>query len=102
MTRKASSAKGSQLEVVWSPLALARLREIRAYSSLDNPTAAERLATRIIALVEALKLQPRLGHRVGQSLHRELIISGTPYILFYRLRREQILITTIHHSAQQK
>jgi toxin ParE1/3/4 len=102
VTRKPSSAKRSQLEVVWSPLAPPRLREIRAYISLDNPTAAERLATRIIVLVEALKLQPRLGHRVGPSLHRELIISGTPYILFYRLRRKQILITTIHHSAQQK
>lgn len=89
-------------EIVWSPLAVARLREIRAYIALDNPHAAERLATRIVALVEALKLHPNLGHPTAQSNLRELLVGGTPYLIFYRLRRYQILIATIHHSAQQR
>ena len=89
-------------EIVWSPLAAARLREIRAYIALDNPTAAERLATRIVALVETLKLHPSLGHPTGEPNIRELILGGTPYSIFYRLRRNQILILTIHNSAQQR
>ena len=102
MSRKASCIK-TAFDIAWSPLSLARLREIRAYIALDNPAAAERLATRIIALTEALRLQPRLGHRrTTESDVRELVIGGTPYVLFYRLRRKQILITTIHHCTRQK
>jgi hypothetical protein len=48
------------VEIVWSPLALARLQENRAYVALvyltkDKPQAAERLATRIVAVVEAFR-----------------------------------------------
>jgi toxin ParE1/3/4 len=89
-------------EIVWSPLALARLREIRARIALDNPRAAERLATRIVTLVETLKLHPNLGHSTTTPNLRELIVGGTPYVIFYRLRRHQIQIATIHHSAQLK
>jgi toxin ParE1/3/4 len=90
------------LEIVWSPLATARLKEIRAYIALDNPRAAERLATRIVTLVETLGLQPSLGHPTSELHHRELIVSGTPYVIYYRTHGSQILIATIHHSAQQK
>jgi len=89
-------------EIVWSPLAIARLREIRAYIALDNPRAAERLATRITALVTALQLHPKLGHPVAEKNIRELIVGGTPYAIIYRLVRHRILILTIHHSAQSK
>ncbi|MFL6314529.1 MAG: hypothetical protein ACJ71W_20685 [Terriglobales bacterium] len=56
------------VEIVWSPLALARLQENRAYVALvyltkDKPQAAERLATRIVAVVEAF---------------RTILASGTP------------------------
>jgi toxin ParE1/3/4 len=56
--------KPGPVEVVWSPLALARLQEIRAFVALDKPDAAERLATRIVSVVEALRIHPYLG-RVG-------------------------------------
>jgi plasmid stabilization system protein ParE len=46
---------------VWSPLARRRLEEIRAYVSKDKPDAAERSATRSVALVELLKNHPFLG-----------------------------------------
>jgi toxin ParE1/3/4 len=90
------------LEIVWSPLATARLREIRAYIALDNPRAAERLATRIVTLVETLRLQPSLGRPTRELHRRELIVAGTPYVIYNRTDRSQILITTIHHSAQQE
>ena len=89
-------------EIVWSPLAAARLRQIRAYIAIDNEAAAERLTTRIVALVQTLQLHPHLGHRVAEGNVRELIVGGTPYSVLYRFTRKQITILTIHHSAQQK
>jgi toxin ParE1/3/4 len=90
------------VEIVWSPLALARLQEIRAYVALDNPAAAERLATRIVAVVEVLRNHPHLGRTGTEPGIRELIIGGTPYSILYRVRGQSITISTIWHAAQTK
>jgi toxin ParE1/3/4 len=90
------------IEILWSPLARARLQEIRAYIALDKPDAAERLATRIVAVVEALRNHPYLGRVGAEPGLRELIIGGTPYVILYRLRGQRITISTIWHTAQSK
>jgi toxin ParE1/3/4 len=90
------------VEIVWSPLARARLQEIRAYTALDKRGAAERLATRIVAVVEALRNHPYLGRVGAEPGLRELIIGGTPYVILYRPRAQRITISTIWHTAQTK
>ncbi len=90
------------LEIVWSPLARARLLEIRAYVAKDKADAAERLATRIVAVVEALRNHPYLGRVGAEPGIRELVIGGTPYIVLYRVRGKRVTITTIWHGAQRK
>jgi len=88
------------LEVVWSPLARARLREIRSYVARDKPDAAARLAIRIVALVEALKEHPYLGRMGSEPDVRELVVGGTPYLVFYRISARRVMISTIWHGAQ--
>jgi toxin ParE1/3/4 len=90
------------VEIVWSPRALSRLREIRDYVARDKPDAAARLATRIVSLVEALKEHPYLGHAGSEPGVRELIVGGTPYLIFYRVRSNRVTITTIWHGAQSR
>jgi toxin ParE1/3/4 len=90
------------LGIVWSPLALARLREIRAYVARDKPDAAERLAIRIVALVEALKEHPYMGRMGSEPGVRELVVGGTPYLVFYRVWAKRVTITTIWHGAQSR
>lgn len=90
------------VEIVWSPLARARLREIREYVAQDKPEAAERLAIRIVSVVEALKTHPRLGRVGAEPGIRELIIGGTPYIVMYRVERQRVVISTIWHGKQRK
>lgn len=89
-------------EIIWSSLALARLQEIRAYVALDKPIAAERLATRIVAVIEALRNHPHLGRTGAEPGIRELIIGGTPYSILYRVRGNRIVISTIWHASQTK
>lgn len=89
------------VEIVWSPLARARLKEIRAYVGLENPGAAERLTTRIVAVVEALRHHPYLGRVGAEPGIRELVIGGTPYIVLYRVRGKLVTINTIWHGAQR-
>jgi len=90
------------VEVVWSALARSRLREIRAYVAQDKPEAAERLAMRIVAVVEALRNQPYLGRVGAEPGIRELVIGGTPYIVLDCVQGQRVIISTIRHAAQRR
>ena len=101
--REESRRQGAvPVEIVWSPLARARLREIHNYVATDKPEAAARLAMRIVAVVEALRNHPHLGRAGSDSETRELVIGGTPYIVLYRVQRDRVVISTIWHGAQDR
>jgi len=93
---------GGQYEIVWSPLARARLEEIRAFVALDKPEAAARLVTRIVAMVEVLRSFPFTGRSGSQPGIRELVVGGTPYIILYRVLDRQVVINTVWHGAQRR
>lgn len=89
-------------EIVWSARARVLLREILDYVARDKPDAAERLATRIVALAEALKEHPYIGRAGSEPGVRELALGGTPYLIFYRVRAKRVTILTIWHGAQSR
>ena len=90
------------VEIVWSALARTRLREIRDYIARDKPEAAERLAMRIVVMVEALRNHPYLGRAGAEPGIRELVIASTPYIILYRVQGQRVIISTIWHGAQRR
>ena len=90
------------IEIVWSRMARIRLQEIRAYVASDKPDAAARLATRIVAVVEALRDHPNLGRAGAEPGIRELVIGGTPYVVVYSVKRSRVVIGTIWHGAQSR
>jgi toxin ParE1/3/4 len=53
-------------------------------------------------MVEALRIHPRLGRIGPEPGIRELVIGGTPYIVWYRLEDERVTIITIWHGAQRR
>jgi addiction module RelE/StbE family toxin len=90
------------MEVIWTRRAQRELRDIRNYVAVDKPDAAERLAIRIVALVEALRLQPRLGRPGLAPGTRELIVGGTPYTIVYRVRGQKLTIASVWHGARHR
>jgi toxin ParE1/3/4 len=90
------------LEIVWLPLARARLQEIRTDVTQDKPEAAGRLASRIVVLIKALRIHPHLGVAGAEPGIRELVIGGTPYVVLYRVRGRKVIIQTIWHRSLQK
>ncbi|MGB7282432.1 MAG: type II toxin-antitoxin system RelE/ParE family toxin [Candidatus Acidiferrum sp.] len=90
------------VEIVWPPPARARLREIHAFVALDKPEAARQLPTRIVAVVETLRMHPHLGRVGADPGIRELVIGGTPYSILYRVRGQRVVIGTIWHGAQER
>jgi toxin ParE1/3/4 len=57
---------------------------------------------RMVALAEALKEHPYLGRAGSEPGVRELVVGGTPYLIFYRARPKRVTILTIWHGAQPR
>ncbi len=90
------------------PLVLVWLRRASAdrdaqldYVGQRNPSAAIKQGDRIAHQVEALTRNPAMGKHGRQQGTRELVISGTRFIVVYRVRGERIEVLRLLHSSQQ-
>jgi len=89
------------LQVQWTEKANRNLEEVEAFIAQDNPEAAIRMVLKVIRSVEQLADSPGLG-RPGRILGtRELVISGTPFLVPYRVRGEVIEILALLHGAMK-
>ena len=73
------------------------------YIAVDNPSAAERLLSRIEKALAALPTQPLLGRiprdpDIARLGHRYLIVGD--YLAFYRLEPSVVLVHRILHGAK--
>ena len=88
------------MRITWAPEARRQIHEIWHYIALDDSQAADRMVTRLVAAVEKLAHFPHLG-RPGRESSRELVVSGTPSVVVYRVEGEEIRIGTVVHGAQR-
>ena len=63
--------------------------------------AAERVAERIRDSVAQLAQYPLLGRTGRVPGTRELIVSGTPFIVPYRIREDVVEIIVVLHAARR-
>lgn len=86
----------------WTRLAESDLDQIAAYIGQDSPAAAARVILELIDRVETLlSRHPGIG-RPGRVLGtRELIISGLPYIVPYRVRDRNVEILRVMHTSRR-
>jgi toxin ParE1/3/4 len=87
--------------VAWTTEAVADLISLRAFISDDNPAAAQRLVTDIIRRVEStLAVTPGIG-RPGRVIGtREFVVSGTPFIIPYRVEDNGLQVLRVYHGAR--
>jgi plasmid stabilization system protein ParE len=77
------------MNFVWSRRAVRNIRIARAYSARDNPLAAAVMIERIIQQAELLlNLSPGIGRRGRITDTRELVSTGAPYVVVYRILGE--------------
>lgn len=89
------------MRIRWLADALGDLTTIRAYIARDNPTAAADVAKRIPEAVRILGDSPAVGRPGGVPDTRELVVSGTPYRLPYRVKGNIVEILRVLHAAQK-
>jgi len=83
------------MTVVWGRKAYDDLDAIADYLAGLSPGAAERAINRIQRAVSMLGHFPDLGAKIDETGLRRLVISGTPYVVFYRVFPSEIDIRAI-------
>jgi toxin ParE1/3/4 len=89
------------VRVKWLRTAIANLKAEAEYISRDSPAAAARTVAAIAGAVALLETYPSIGRPGRVSGTRELVVPGTPYIIPYRVRRDQIELIRVFHGARK-
>ena len=89
------------MQVRWLRRALKNLDDEGAYIARDDVAAAARMVERIASAVDQLASHPALGRPSRVPGTRELVISGTPYIVPYRIRGEMVEVLRVFHGARK-
>jgi addiction module RelE/StbE family toxin len=89
------------MRLVWLRRALFDLEAIETFIETDNPAAARAMEQRIIQAVTLLMDQPSMGRPGRVADTRELVVSGTPYIVAYSVIAEAVTILAVIHGARQ-
>lgn len=89
------------MKIVWTEPARQDLRTIFEYISEESPKAARSLLSDIKERVIPLQDNPLIGRMGRVDGTRELVITGTHYILPYRVQANQIQILAVFHTARK-
>jgi len=89
------------VRVAWTPLAIEDLNSAYEYIAAENPSAAAAIIERIRSAVNALRAHPELGRKGRVEGTRELVISGTPFVIPYRVRRNRVEVLAVIHAARR-
>jgi toxin ParE1/3/4 len=89
------------MRIRWTEPAAAALERIQDYIANENPKAAYEVALRIQIAVSQLEEHPKIG-RTGQVRGTyELVIHDLPYIVPYRIKKNEVQILSVYHSSRK-
>jgi len=89
------------VKVRWLRSAIRSRQQQIDYIAADNPRAAIDMDDAITASVRLLSEHPRAGRTGRVKSTREFVVPRTPYLIAYRVRRNEIVVLRILHAAQK-
>jgi toxin ParE1/3/4 len=89
------------LRVRYSDTALSDLRDIHTYLSQHDPAAARKIGAAIENAVLLLSLFPQKSRRIRRGGERALPLSRYPFIIFFRIKGDELEILRIRHGARR-
>jgi toxin ParE1/3/4 len=89
------------MTVTWGKKAYDDLDGILDYTTNLSSEAAESILDRIQKGVLMLAGFPNMGAQVDETGLRRLVVSDTPYVIFYRVHSDRVHIRGIFHSSQR-
>jgi toxin ParE1/3/4 len=85
----------------WTDGAVEDLQAAHNYLEAENPKAAADALARIMTGVERLEQFPYMGRPGRVEGSRELVVTGTPFLVAYRLKGESVQVLAVLHSARK-
>jgi toxin ParE1/3/4 len=85
----------------WTDGAVENLRSAHDYLEAEDPDAASDVVDRIISAVERLEQFPHMGRAGRVEGSRELVVTGTPFVVAYRVKGESVQILAVLHGARK-
>jgi toxin ParE1/3/4 len=89
------------MRIRWLRLALADLDAQAEYIAENDPQAARKVVERIEAATRQLADFPAMGRPGRVPNTRELVVSGLPYIVPYRVVGKTVQILRVLHAARR-
>lgn len=77
------------------------LNAAHEYLNEKNPERASAVIERILASIEVLERYPQMGRTGRLQGTRELVVTGTPFTVYYRLRRDRVEILSVLHGSRK-
>jgi len=89
------------MRVRWTTPAREQLISAYEYIGEENRAAAARIAEQIWKSTQVLARHPMVGREGRVAGTRELVIRGTPFIVAYRVRKNEVWILAVMHGARK-
>jgi addiction module RelE/StbE family toxin len=80
--------------------ALADLERLLDDIALQSPQGARRVQARLKAVIDLLTHHPNIGQVTSRAGTRRLVASPYPYLIFYRVDADEVVIHAIRHGAR--
>ena len=98
-----SLLKGTEGRLIrWSLEAAADFADIRDYLTSNSPAAALSQSELIEQSIDQLSNFPESGPKTRRPKTRKMAVPRTPYLIFYRIHRDVVILERILHGAMRR
>jgi toxin ParE1/3/4 len=89
------------MKSVWTRAAIRDLTHIREYIADESPDAAREIALKLVNATDRIIQFPEVGRAGRANGTRELVVSGTQYLIVCRLKKNAIHFLRVLHGQQK-
>ncbi|MCL2146768.1 MAG: type II toxin-antitoxin system RelE/ParE family toxin [Synergistaceae bacterium] len=89
------------MQIRYTRLAVSDLSKAYDYIEADSPQNAREVIRRIGKSIETIATYPLLGKQGRVAKTREFFVTGTPYIIIYRVKEDVLQILSILHTSRK-
>jgi toxin ParE1/3/4 len=89
------------VKIRWTAVAADDLKSAYDYLEERSPEHADALIERILSSIDILTRYPQLGRQGRLPGTRELVITATPFVVYYRIRSDQVEILSVLHGSKK-
>ena len=89
------------MDIIWSRRAIRAVENIADYIAQDDPQAAYNVTEAIRRSVLSLADFPQMGRTGRITGTREIVVTGLPYFIPYRIRGNRVEILDVIHTSRR-